>query len=206
MFLSTNLTLYGILALFLYIAVKLAVTKWHNTHEARRRGCLPPPSAHDRGLWGINTLRESIAATKAGWGPQFMHDAINEVGKDVHTVRAPISDYELLITRDVENVKAIFNSNAADWDIGPHRERTFKSAFGLGVMTSRQKDHTHSRSLLRPQFARANIANLPMFEKHFQCMMKKLGCGHDRWTSKVDLQPMFQNFTLDAATEFLVSQ
>ncbi|KAK5079428.1 hypothetical protein LTR51_001625 [Lithohypha guttulata] len=134
-----------------------------------------------------------------------MHAAINEIGKDVHTVRACVFDYELLITRDIDNIKAIFNTQSADFDIGPHREKTFKSAFGLGVMTARGEAWQHSRRLIRPQFTRDNTANLPMFEKHVQSLFKKLRPTQDLWTSKVDLQPLFSYCTLDISTEFLVS-
>lgn len=196
---------YASVAFIVYQIIKLFSTRRHIAREAQRRGCLPPPIARNRGFWGINTLRESVAATKAEWGPQWMHAAINEIGKDVHTVRACVFDYELLITRDIDNIKAIFNTKSADFDIGPHREKTFKSAFGLGVMTARGEAWQHSRRLIRPQFTRDNTANLPMFEKHVQSLFKKLRPTQDLWTSKVDLQPLFSYCTLDISTEFLVS-
>jgi len=195
----------ALVALALYKIARTVSIRWHNAREAQKRGCLPPPAARNRGLWGIQTIRESVAATKAEWGPQWMHAAINEIGKDVHTVRACIFDYELLITRDIDNIKAIFNTQSADFDIGPHREKTFKSAFGLGVMTARGEAWQHSRRLIRPQFTRDNTANLPMFEKHVQSLFKKLRPTQDLWTSKVDLQPLFSYCTLDISTEFLVS-
>lgn len=198
------LVLYGLLAFVAYFVAKAFLWKRRNSREAKQRGCLPPPNAAKHGLWGIKTLRESIRATKDGWGPVWIHQTLNAVGKDVHTFRAPIFDYELLLTRDIENVKAIFNSQSADFDIGPHRERTFKSVFGLGVMTSRGKDWKHSRGLVRPQFTRNNVANLNMFEKHVQALIKRLRAGTDEWTANVELQPLFQNFTLDTGTEFLV--
>lgn len=196
---------YALIAFAVLHLVKLLQHKRHCVGEAQKRGCLPAPLAADKGLWGINMLRESIKATKAGRGPQWIHDTLNGVGTNVHTARAPIFDYELIVTRDVENAKAMFNTQSADFDIGPHRERTFKSVFGQGVMTSRGADWKHSRGLIRPQFARSNVASLSMFEKHVQSLLKHLRTGADGWTPQVDLQPLFQSFTLDTGTEFLVS-
>lgn len=73
-------------------------------------------------------------------------------------------------------------------------------------MTARGKEWKHSRALIRPQFARGNVANLPMFEKHFQSLLKKLKVDNEGWTDQIDLQPLFQSFTLDTGTEFLYGQ
>ena len=196
---------YCLLAVILYQCARLFLRKRHNIREAGRRGCLSPPSSSNRGLWGIKSLRESIEATKDGWGPVWMHQTLNAIGKNVHTIRAPVFDYELLITRDTENAKAIFSNQSGDFDIGPHRERTFKSVLGLGVMTGRGLSWKHSRELIRPQFARDNVANLAMFEKHVQSLIKRLRIDAEEWTAKIELQSLFQNLTLDISTEFLVS-
>jgi cytochrome P450 len=177
-----------------------------NLRKAAQHGCLPPPDARNRGFFGLMTLVESVRATKNHWGPIWMHEAINEVGKDVHTVRAPVFDYELLITRDSENAKAIFSAQSQDFDIGLHRQKTFRSLLGMGVMTRRGEQWKHSRALVRPQFARDNLADLVMLQRHVDALIKRLRVGDNGWTRQVDLRPMFQDFTLDTATEFIFGQ
>ena len=196
----------ALVALIVLKAVSVLLSRRRNSHEALRRGCEPPPDARNRGFFGLKTLLESVKATKDEWGPIWMHQAINEIGKDVHTIRAPLLDYELLITRDVENAKAIFATQSQDFDIGKHREKTFKSLLGLGVMTSRGDRWKHSRGLVRPQFARDNIADLAMLQRHVTALLKRLRVGADGWTAQVDLGPMFQDFTLDTGTEFILGQ
>jgi cytochrome P450 len=61
----------------------------------------------------------------------------------------------------------------------------------------------HSRALLRPQFARGQIADLELEERHVQNLLNRLPVQHDCWTDIIDLSPLFFNLTLDSSTEFL---
>ena len=71
----------------------------------------------------------------------------------------------------------------------------------LLTMISRE----HSRALLRPQFARHQVADLELEENHVQDLFKHLQT-HYGWTDRVDLGPLFFRLTLDSATEFLFGQ
>ena len=55
------------------------------------------------------------------------------------------------------------------------------------------------------QFSRDQISDLELEEEHIQSLLNlgDLKAGVDGWTQKVDLAPLFLNFTLDVATEFL---
>ncbi|KAK5229168.1 hypothetical protein LTR96_004420 [Exophiala xenobiotica] len=169
-------------------------------------GCQVPPLAPRKGFMGIGTLKESLRATREERGPVWMHETLNSIGKNVHTIKASIFDYDLIITRDTENVKAMFAVQSQDFDIGLHREKCFKSLLGPGVMTNRQEKWKHSRSMIRPQFARDNVADVDLFQRHLEDLLAKIPMSENSWTCKVDLSPMFFNFTLDTATEFLVGQ
>lgn len=74
---------------------------------------------------------------------------------------------------------------------------------GLGVFTQCGEPWRHSRSLLRPQFSREQIADMDLEERHATAFSVKLKSGTDGWTDVVDLQPMFLKMTLDLMTEFL---
>ncbi|EHY56088.1 hypothetical protein HRR90_007961 [Exophiala dermatitidis] len=195
-----------LVALLCYKAVAAVTTRRRHAREAALRGCQPPPDAPRKGFLGIGTLRESLRATREDRGPIWMHETLNAIGKNVHTARAAILDYELFITRDPENVKAMFATQSQDFDIGPHREKCFKSLLGDGVMTNRQEKWKHSRSLIRPQFARDNVADLDLFQRHLDALLRRLPVSGNGWTAKVDLSPLFFNFTLDTSTEFLFGQ
>lgn len=57
--------------------------------------------------------------------------------------------------------------------------------------------------MLRPQFARGQVADLMLEEVHVQHLFNRLVDGENSWTTEVDLVPLFFNLTLDSATEFL---
>lgn len=59
--------------------------------------------------------------------------------------------------------------------------------------------------MLRPQFARQQVADLQLEEIHVQEMFRHLTNNGD-WTESVDLVPMFFRLTMDSATEFLFGQ
>lgn len=61
----------------------------------------------------------------------------------------------------------------------------------------------HSRALLRPQFARAQVADLELEETHFKLMLQLLRTDASGWTPVIDMKPLFFRFTIDTATEFL---
>lgn len=127
---------------------------------------------------------------------------MNEKGKDVHTVRVPILDYELLVTRDPENAKVLLTESQS-FEIGTYRAGMFEPLIGLGIMTLKGEAWRHSRALVRPQFSREQLSNLDLEEGHLSALSETLRAREDGWTEQVDLQPLFLNFTLDTATEFL---
>lgn len=61
---------------------------------------------------------------------------------------------------------------------------------------------------MRPQFARDQVSDLDLEERHVQNMMRSLDTNMqaNRWTGEVDLQVLFFRLTLDSATEFLFGQ
>ena len=196
-----------VVLLVTYKIFSVIVRRKRNDRKAASLGCEHPPNAPLKGLFGIGTLKESLRATREKRGPIWMHDTLNSIGKTVHTVRASIFDYELIITRDTENVKAMFATQSQDFDIGLHREKCFKSLLGPGVMTNRQESWKHSRGLLRPQFTRDNIADLEIFGKHLRALLKLIPVdARSGWTEEINIAPLFFRFTLDTATEFLLGQ
>src|SRR5271168_1180502 len=55
--------------------------------------------------------------------------------------------------------------------------------------------------MVRPNFSRAQVADLDTFESHIQNLIGNIPVGET-----VDLQPLFFRLTLDSATEFLLGE
>jgi cytochrome P450 len=145
-----------------------------------------------------------MQATNEDRSPQFIMESMNSISPDCHTVGVPIFDYEIFVTRDPENMRAIFSTQSSDFDISVFRQMSWMPLLGQGIFTNRGWNWKHSRSRLRPQFARDVVADVDREERHLQALMKRLqASAESRWTEKVDLLPLFFNFTMDTATEFL---
>lgn len=206
---STTLFLTGalLLALIIKTVVKSKLRKRRYRNESALRNCSPAPTLHSTNLLGTSVLKASIKATKEDRGPQFIVNTMNSIGNNIHTLRVPVFNYEMIVTRDPRNVQAVFATKHEDWDISPLRAQAFMPFLGEGIFTGRGERWRHSRMLVRPQFAHDQISNLGMIEGHVKIMLdciKSQGAGG--WTGKLDLQPLFFYFTIDVATEFLYGQ
>lgn len=132
-----------------------------------------------------------------------MIEVMNSAGQDVNTVKDKMLGHSFLWTRDVENARALFTSQAGDFDIDSEARRIALPVIGSGIFNRTGEAWKESRAFLRPYFGREQVSNLDLEEKHFQAMLSVIGEHEGGWTSSFDIQPLIFNFTLDVATEFL---
>lgn len=175
--------------------------------KAAEGGCAPVPVMARNGIFGFGRLVDSFVARHAEAGPQHVIKTMDaELGKHVHTCVVPISDYELVLTRDPANVQAILATSSADWDIGENRAESWRPLVGSGVFTSRGDEWKHSRALVRPQFSKDQINDLDLLERHMQELFAHLDrldtCEKGR-TQAFDIQPLFYRLSLDITTELI---
>ncbi|KAI1334054.1 putative N-alkane-inducible cytochrome P450 [Xylariaceae sp. FL0016] len=199
----------GVLALLLVFVTwtvgKSKLRKRRNHAKAASLGCLPPPELRSKNFIGNSILRDSMRATREDRGPQYVIEQMDGISADCHTLKVPILDYELLVTRDPDNARVLFSSS--DFDISHTRQLSWMPLLGKGIFTSRGDVWRHSRQLLRPQFAREMISDPGLEESHLNDLWKQLPADSSTgWTGKVDLAPLFFKFTLDTATEFIFGQ
>lgn len=197
--------LYLALAIIIYRLITTIRARRRDDKERRLRGCELPPALPARDPFGLIRLIEALRAGRDERMPQYVAGLIDSIGLDVHTMRAQLLSDEMTVTRDPEIVKAIFSTQAHEFDIGPNRLESFKPLLGVGMTTARGEPWKRSRALLRPQFSREQVADLEMEKRHVDELLGYLhaGVSGNGWTGKIDLQPMFMNFTFDAATEML---
>ncbi|KAI2622508.1 putative N-alkane-inducible cytochrome P450 [Hypoxylon sp. NC1633] len=195
-----------LLAIFLtWTIVKSKLKKRRNNAKAAALGCLSPPVLRSKNLIGNSILRESMKATKEDRGPQYVVEKLDSISPDCHTIKVPIIDYEIIVTRDPENARVLFTS--PDFDISHTRQLSWMPLLGKGIFTSRGEIWKHSRALLRPQFAREMISDPQLEEHHLENLWGHLSADASTgWTSKIDLAPLFFKFTLDTSTEFIFGQ
>ncbi|CAL3969381.1 unnamed protein product [Diplocarpon coronariae] len=118
-----------------------------------------------------------------------------------NTWRATMMGQAFYNTIDPENVKAVLATNFKDFDLG-QRQEAFGPLLGQGIFTTDGAQWEHSRARVRPNFTRAQVADLGTFEAHIQHLISKI----PRDGTTIDLQPLFFKLTLDSATEFLFGE
>ncbi|KAB8221050.1 cytochrome P450 [Aspergillus novoparasiticus] len=176
-----------------------------HTQRARRMGCKPAFVRKSKLPFGIDILKRYIDTTRQ----QILQN--DEVVLYEELGRHPTWNQNILgtwhhVTVDPKNMQAMLATQFKDFELGSSRLNLFGPVIGKGIFTTDGKEWQHSRSLLRPQFARGQVANLELEERHVQHLLDRLPVQHDSWTDVVDLGPLFFNLTLDSATEFLFGQ
>ncbi|QIW94585.1 hypothetical protein AMS68_000103 [Peltaster fructicola] len=112
---------------------------------------------------------------------------------------------KFFVTADPPNIQAMLATQFKDFDTGSLRRLSLGPFLGRSIFTSDGDFWEHSRALFRPQFSRENINDLEATEKASEALIAACGDTTNGWL-QVALSPLFYNFTLDTATEFLFGE
>ncbi|KAK5265689.1 hypothetical protein LTR99_008827 [Exophiala xenobiotica] len=198
---------FAALGLFLstviFFVISSIISKSRHARRARQWGCQPAQERKAKLPLGIDLVWDIIKADRDQVVPAFFFDIYK--GQGVPTWRQNILGTQQYMTTDPKNIQAILATQFNDFEIGEQRRGNFFPMFGNGIFTTDGKAWEHSRTLLRPQFARQQVSDLNLEEVHVQDMFQHLSTK-DGWTNIVDLGTLFFRLTLDSATEFLFGQ
>jgi cytochrome P450 len=166
---------------------------------ARRHGCQPVARSFSKDpLLGLDTLCGTIRAIRQHRILERGCELFHEYG---NTFTVKELQRSAILTIEPENVKTILSLRFRDYGIS-HRLEPFKPLLGKGIFNTDGEHWASSRALIRPSFAREQIADLSLFEELIQDLFKLL----PRDGTAVDLQELFFRYTIDSATEFLFGQ
>jgi cytochrome P450 len=167
----------------------------------RKHGCQPPPSYNFLdSVFGMAQFSGRRKAAKEHRLLQFASKNFQTLGP---TWRSTVFGQKVILTIQPENIKTFLSLRFKDYGLG-NRERTLGPLLGRGIFTSDGEPWAHSRAMIRPNFARDQVADLASLERHVQALLKLL--PKDDPTKVVDLQERFFQLTIDSATEFLFGQ
>ncbi|KAG9245264.1 cytochrome P450 [Calycina marina] len=194
-----NNALAALLALFSLFAVRGIYTYIEGIRFSRAHGCKPakrfPQSERIIG-YDLYKQQQEAARTKS-----LLARGLKRYADNGPTFSFSFMGNTFVSTIDPENIKHILATQFGDFVLGS-RSVTFGPLLGRGIFTSDGTHWEHSRALVRPNFTRAQVADLNTFETHIQHMIAKI----PRDGSTVDLQTLFFRLTLDSATEFLFGE
>lgn len=184
---------------------------WQLTVGASRRrlikehGCKPIASHpglnnFPHSVFGWTLFRTSAQVYRAR---KFLETSRNRFKQyNTRTLNLQILHRNFIMTIEPENLKAVMATDFKDFNLADNRKATFIPLLGHGIFTTDGPAWHQSRELLRPNFVRAQVADLEAFEVHVNHLMDAI----PRDGSTVDLQELFFRLTMDSATEFLFGE
>lgn len=188
-----------VLAVVLFFTIYHVVTHLRYALAARKLNCKPLP---DRTLafWGIPLFFKALKLKKEGRMIDYSKERFDTTGLDTFKFR--IAGMRLFTTRDPENIKAMLATQFNDFGLGARHDQLFPF-LGDGIFTLDGNGWKHSRAMLRPQFAREQVAHLSSLEPHVQLLKKHI---QNTKGGKFEIQELFFKLTVDSATEFLFGE
>ncbi|KIW05674.1 uncharacterized protein PV09_03537 [Verruconis gallopava] len=155
---------------------------------------------------GLDNLYEAIESNLRHQAMEIWERGFREWGHraNPYTFEAYIANQRLILTADVENIKAILATQFQDFGKGEQFNKDWHPFLGDSIFTTDGTKWHDSRQLIRPQFVKDRVADLKTFGKHCEILVPMLGGSSDGAT--VDAADLFFKFTLDASTDFLLGQ
>ncbi|KAF2707357.1 cytochrome P450 52A12 [Pleomassaria siparia CBS 279.74] len=206
MHISLFASLWAVFFYLLYrVAFYISIELRHRSN-ARRLGC-KQPALMEVGLFGIKNVRLFLKAHKESRIPDHVMERdqayCDKVGKQVHTFNQNILGSTAIFTTEPKNIQTILAIKFKEFGLGESRNSNFFPLLGKGIFSTDGKQWEHSRALLRPQFARDQVADIDLEEGHMQSLFRCLPITPNGWTEVADMKTLFFRFTMDTATEFL---
>lgn len=205
-FVGFKSVLAALVSFILYRVAKSKFNAFRNARKAKALGCKPTYMRPNKYPFGIDHLLVSIDAFKSGTFLTVIEDFFKVIGGR-HTFQTTVLGGVDTLTAEPINIQAILATQFDDYDLGERRADIMNPFLGSGIFTQDGSKWQHSRAMLRPQFVREQVSNLTTEEEHIQNLFRVLpSSSSDGWTSEVDMQPLFFNLTLDAASQFLLGE
>lgn len=172
----------------------------HTRHLMHKFGCEPIYSVESDGCFGFRLVFTALKRKAAGEFVEYNRERLDTFNVDTGYV--VVAGSPLFLTRDPENIKALLATQFNDFGLGV-RHVQLAPLLGDGIFTLDGSGWKHSRAMLRPQFARDQVAHVKALEPHFKTLSKHI---LNTKGQKFDIQKLFFKLTIDSATEFLFGE
>ncbi|TGO39454.1 hypothetical protein BHYA_0053g00070 [Botrytis hyacinthi] len=185
----------------LYILIQKILLSNQRRKFAKQNHCLPPASyPHIDPFYGLDLFVSNVLAAREGKFIETTQKRFQSLG--VNTYSSIFLGTDTINTIDAENIKTILATGFKDFELSSRRKTAMMPVFGKGIFALDGTEWEHSRAMLRPNFVRSQVADLDVFERHIQKLIKRIPENGNT----VDLSKLFFMLTIDSATEFLFGE
>jgi len=152
---------------------------------SRRRKCSSPPQRPCRDfIFGFDILVADFEKLRNNKLVKDLCESFRKYGK---TYGFYIFGRQTIATIDPRIVQFVLATEAERFGVGPAREAASWPLIGRGVLTTDGEVWKHGRNAIMPIFAKTQIADWEMFEKHVVHFLARIeGRGET-----LDLKPLF---------------
>lgn len=172
-----------------YVRHKILAAKLH---------CKSPQLA-EGGSHSIGIIKQALDSKSKG---ELAEIAVQFLGASFTKQLNILGVVPVFLTKDPENIKAVLGTQFNDFALGVRHDH-FKPLLGDGIFTLDGHGWKNSRAMLRPQFAREQVAHVKSLEPHVKLLAKHI----KKYQGQVfDIQEYFFKLTIDTASEFLFGE
>ncbi|KAI5796428.1 cytochrome P450 [Geopyxis carbonaria] len=193
--------LLAALTLYLTHRLLLALHRRLTLHRLRKLHKALPVSRIPSYFLGLDNFFNLLAAARRQGHVQWIAGRYARHGLNTLALRHPVNP-DLTCTIEPANIKTVLATNFTHFALGPQRYKAFAPLLGDGIFTLDGAAWSHSRALLRPQFAREVISDQATLSRHVTSLLALFPPAGEAF----DLQPLFFRLTLDSATALLFGE
>ena len=176
---------------------------FYGRYLMNKLGAKPFLQSQSDGYIGFKVPFELMQKKTDGTLIDFTYQRVGQLDHpEIPTFKFPVFSVEIVSTLEPENIKAILATQFNDFSLGT-RHAHFAPLLGDGIFTLDGAGWKHSRSMLRPQFAREQVSHVKLLEPHMQVFFKHVRKNQGK---AFDIQELFFRLTVDSATEFLFGE
>ncbi|KAL9105252.1 MAG: hypothetical protein Q9187_008746, partial [Circinaria calcarea] len=194
--------LIALLSFALFEGTREIFRYWTRFQIIRKKGCKPPPSlSQAHFIFGLDLLFQFLRSVKENRVNLSLQSQFERYGS---TFQSKLYGTTKFFCIEPQNIQTVLMKDARSWGLQPIRLFALEPFAGKGIMNTDGVFWEHSRALIRPIFARAQIAELHLvaFHRHVNRFLDLI----PRDGSTVDLQPLLARLGLDSSTEFLFGE
>ncbi|KAI0008757.1 cytochrome P450 [Xylariaceae sp. FL0662B] len=192
----------GVVMVLLSIYTQSSLRGEHQHYvKMARHGCAPLP-AYPHDPFGIRYLLHTARQIKSHTLLQKRRVQLDGIGRTFKHRVFPES-FDLIMTDEPQNVKAILATRFDDWQIPDARVKAFLPVLGRhSIFTVNGPEWQHHRAIMRPAFVRDQISDLRCFDRHVAKLIAHIPSDGRPF----DLQAMFSLLTTDTISDFMFGQ
>ncbi|OCH88847.1 cytochrome P450 monooxygenase CYP63 [Obba rivulosa] len=186
--------------LALWFALLPAYNLWSSGRYAAQHSAEGVPRVKGRWPGNIDVMLKLAKDLRAGYVLQAFDELLDEYGTD--TLNTRIMWKDTIITRDDAVMRAIHSTHFNSFERGPDTNERMATFLGNGIFATDGEVWKQNRAMIRPFFHKERLSDLQIVAEHAAEALSILGAAAAAQRA-IDIQDLFQRFTLDAGAAFL---